>query len=123
MKKLLTTILLVNSILISCGPSAEQIAAEEKRKLDSVAATAQQQILDQQAVERAAAEEAANQEMLKQQLIEFKAQLAGAEAKLQNINQFQFGRTSDEKVSQITDQTRVVEEIKAQITDVEKQIK
>jgi len=123
MKKIITTIALLTSVLTSCGPSAEQIAAEEKRKLDSATAAGQQQLLEQQAAAQAEADEAANQEALKQELIDLKSQLAGEEAKLKDIEQFKLLRTADEKAEQIATQTKIVEELKAQIAEVEKQIK
>ena len=112
-----------SSVITSCGPSAEQIAAEEKRKLDSATAAGQQQLLEQQAAAQAEADEAANQEALKQQLVDLKSQLAGEEAKLNDTEQFKLLRTADEKAEQIAAQTKIVEELKAQIEEVEKQIK
>ena len=123
MKKTIATIAILTSVITSCGPSAEQIAAEEKRKLDSATAAGQQQLLEQQAAAQAEADEAANQEALKQQLIDLKSQLAGEEAKLNDTEQFKLLRTADEKAEQIAAQTKIVEELKAQIEEVEKQIK
>ena len=123
MKKTIATIAILTSVITSCGPSAEQIAAEEKRKLDSATAAGQQQLLEQQAAAQAEADEAANQEALKQQLVDLKSQLAGEEAKLNDTEQFKLLRTADEKAEQIAAQTKIVEELKAQIEEVEKQIK
>ena len=64
MKKTIATIVILTTILTSCGPSAEQVAAEEKRKLDSATMAGQQQLLDQQATAQAEAEAAAQQEVL-----------------------------------------------------------
>ena len=120
MKKTIATIAILTTVLTSCGPSAEQVAAEEKRKLDSATAAGQQQLLDQQAT--AQAEAAAQQEILKQQLIDLNAQLAGEESKLNSTEEFKLLRTADEKAAQIAEQTKVVMELKAQIAEVEKQI-
>jgi len=122
MKKTIVTIVILTTILTSCGPSAEQVAAEEKRKLDSATMAGQQQLLDQQATAQAEAEAAAQQEILKQQLIDLSAQLAGEESKLNSIGEFKLLRTVDEKAAQIAEQTKVVMELKAQIAEVEKQI-
>jgi hypothetical protein len=122
MKKTIVTIVILTTILTSCGPSAEQVAAEEKRKLDSATIAGQQQLLDQQATAQAEAEAAAQQEILKQQLIDLSAQLAGEESKLNSIGEFKLLRTVDEKAAQIAEQTKVVMELKAQIAEVEQQI-
>jgi hypothetical protein len=122
MKKTIATIAILTTVLTSCGPSAEQVAAEEKRKLDSATAAGQQQLLDQQATAQAEAEAAAQQEILKQQLIDLNAQLAGEESKLNSTEEFKLLRTADEKAAQIAEQTKVVMELKAQIAEVEKQI-
>ncbi len=123
MKKTIMTISILTAVLISCGPSAEQAAAQEKRKLDSATAAGQQQLLDQQATAQAEADEAANQEALKLQLIDLKGQLAGEESRLNSTEQFTLLRKADEKATQIAEQTKIVEELKAQIIEVEKQIK
>jgi hypothetical protein len=122
MKKTIVTIVILTTILTSCGPSAEQVAAEEKRKLDSATMAGQQQLLDQQATAQAEAEAAAQQEVLKQQLIDLSALLAGEESKLNSIGEFKLLRTVDEKAAQIAAQTKVVMELRAQIAEVEKQI-
>ncbi len=122
MKKTITTIAVLVSVLTACGPSKEQIAAEEKRKLDSAATAGQQQLLQQQADDQAKVEAAANQDALKQQLIDLKGQLAAAESRLDDIQKWKLGRSEDEKAQQIEDQTKVIEDLKNQIADTEKQI-
>ena len=120
--------------IISCGPSAEQKAAAEKAKMDSVANATKKQIAIEKAkqdsiaateAQKAAgqAAEEANQTQLKSALIELKAQLATAEAKMEDIKKFHLGRTNSEKEAQIGNQTGVIEKIKNQINDTEKQIK
>lgn len=123
MKKTITTIALLTTILTSCGPSQEEIAAREKIKTDSIAQAAQQQLLDQQAAEQEEINESANQESLKQQLIELKSQLAGEETKMQNIQEYKLLRTPEEKAQQVSDQTRIIEELTQQISETKKQIK
>ena len=116
------TIATLTISLLSCGPSKQELEANQKRQLDSASAAGQQQVLDQQASEQALANEAANQEILKQQLIDLKAQLAAEESKLNDIKQWKLGRTEDEKAQQISDQTRIIEELKNQIIETDKQI-
>ena len=69
------------------------------------------------------AAEIETQRILKNQLIELKSQLAGEEARLESIQGFIFLRTRSEKAQQITDQTRVIEKLKAEIQEVKKQIR
>ncbi len=128
MKKIIYTIASISFLLfISCGPSAEQKAAKEKAKMDSVAAATALNIKQQQesdaASQTAAAEDAANQDALKNQLIELKAQLAGEETKMDDIKKFHLGRLDSEKEQQIADQTAVIERLKNAIIDVDNQIK
>lgn len=101
-------------LLSACGPSAEEMAAREKIKTDSIAQAAKQELLDQQAkAEKVAA--------LKQQLIELKAQLAGEEARLESVQQFHLLRSAARKAEEVANQTRVVEELRAQIEEVSRQ--
>jgi len=96
----------------SCGPSREEIAAELRRSeaiADSINAENQR--------------EAERQALLKQELIELKANLAGAQAKLNSINEFKLLRTQDEKAEQVADQTRIIEELNSKIEEVQTQIK
>ena len=107
---LFTTLLLLSA----CGPSAEQVAAREKIKNDSIALAAKQELLDQQAkAEKVAA--------LKQQLIELKAQLAGEEARLQSVAEFHLLRSASREAEEVANQTRVVEELRAQIEELSQQ--
>ena len=122
MKKTILTIATLTIFLTGCGPSKEQLEAQQKRQLDSATTAGQQQLLDQQANEQASVNEAANQEALKQQLIDFKAQVAAEESKLNDIQDWKLGRTADEKAQQISDQTRIIEELKNQIIETDKQI-
>ncbi|MBS1635243.1 MAG: hypothetical protein JST26_04915 [Bacteroidetes bacterium] len=122
MKRTFTTILAASLFLLSCGPSKEQIEAREKAKNDSIAEAAKAELLNQQMEAQAEADQAANQEVLKQQVIELKGQLAAAEAKLDDINGIKLLRTPEEKQQQIADQTVIIEELKKQIEDTQKQI-
>ena len=113
MKKLFP-IFLVGTLFFACGPSAEEMAAREKIKNDSIAQAAKQELLDQQAkAEKVAA--------LKQQLIELKAQLAGEEARLESVQQFHLLRSASRKAEEVANQTRVVEELREQIKEVSRQ--
>jgi hypothetical protein len=111
MKKTISLIIVALTFLSSCGPSkAEKELMEMRAKIVADSINAEMQ------------KEAEKQAELKQELIDLKAQLAGEEVKLQSINEFTLLRTKDEKAQQITDQTRIVEELKAQIEEVKAQI-
>lgn len=121
MKKSILLLPLITSLFVACGPSKEETAAIEKAKMDSVAKATEDNIARQKAIQDSIAIVAANQEEIKAQLIELKGQLAGEESKLNSVEQFKLLRTADEKAAQIAEQTKVVEELKAQIAELEKQ--
>jgi hypothetical protein len=122
MKKSILLLPLFVITFVACGPSKEEIAAIEKIKMDSVAKATENNIARQKAVQDSIDAVAANQENLKAQLIELKGQLAGEESKLNSTEQFKLLRTADEKAAQIAEQTKIVEGLKVQIAELEKQI-
>lgn len=109
MKKTIIGLSLLVFGLTACGPSKSEIDA--KMRLQFV----------QDSLTNAAFE--AKQDELKQQLIDLKARLEAEQAKLGDTEQFHLLRSADEKSQQIEDQTRIVEELKSKIEDVQKQIK
>jgi hypothetical protein len=135
MKKQIPTILTLASVIIfvSCGPSAEEVAAasandlaasvREKAKMDSVALGATNALLGQQAA-AAAAEEAAieaeiqennrlmDEAILHEDCKEMRTMLAVAEDNLEEIKKFQLLRTPAEKEQELTQQYRHIEELK-----------
>ena len=122
MKKSILLLIAIVITFVACGPSKEEIAAIEKAKMDSVAKATEANIARQKAIQDSIDAVAANQEVLKAQLIELKGELAGAESKLNSVAQFKLLRTADEKATQIAEQTKIVEELKTQIAELEKQI-
>jgi len=127
--------------LFGCGPSKEEqqaIQATEKAKMDSVVKAtaisvrlqdslkkvAEQAVMDS-LFQAASAElvEEMDQKELKEKAIVLKAQLAAEEAKMGGILEWKLGRTQAEKVEQIQNQTLVIESLKAEIADIEGQIK
>src|ERR1700751_1471352 len=107
-KKLIISAALLIGIC-SCGPSKAETEAKNRLQevQDSIANAAEQQ----------------RQSQLKEQLIDLKSQLAAEEAKLNDTEKWQLLRSESEKAQQIADQTKVVETLKSQIDDVQKQIK
>jgi hypothetical protein len=113
---------LASAILTACGPSKEEMAAREKVKMDSVAVATTENLAKEQAKQDSIVASNENQIALKQQLIDLKAQLEAAMVKLNDTEQFKLLRTESEKEQQVEEQTRAVEELKAQIAEIEKQI-
>lgn len=135
MKNILS--ILFVSFLFSCGPNAQEKAAMEKAKQDSIQKEIEKQAeakaIQMKAREdsiRQADETAANNAMAKQddlsqkkeELSNAKADLAAEQDKLSRIKEFQFGRTPTEREQQIRDQTKIIEDLKNNIEDLEKQI-
>lgn len=127
MKFLNYSVLALLSIsIISCGLSKEELAKKEQARIDSIKKATEDSIHRQQAlndsIQAALAEDALAQEANKEQLIDLKSQLAAEESKMESIQQWKLGRTEDEKAQQIGDQTKVIESLKMQISDLEKKI-
>lgn len=111
--------------MVACGPSKEQQAAEEKRKNDSIAQAAKTELLHQQAVDDSVksdkmVKEVTN-ELTKSSLVDAKGKLAAAESKMEDIKAYHIGRSHADKDKQIEEQTKVIEELKNQIADLEKE--
>ncbi len=123
MKKAIISLTSLVLLLSACGPSKEEQEAKEKAKMDSVANATQNNIVRQQAIQDSITAAGANQEAMKQQLIDLKSQLAAEQTKMDDVQGFKIGRSEDEKQQQVADQTKVIETIKGQISDLEKQIK
>jgi ribosomal protein L29 len=121
MKKPITTIAVLTMLIASaCEPSKAEIEAREIVRQDS---------MKQQAIQDSIAN-AAN-EAMKEQLIDLKSQLAAAQSKLdaaQSENTGVFdgalgGKSQDDKAQDIADQTKNVETLKQQISELEPKIK
>lgn len=110
--------------LFSCGPSAEEIAAKEKSKMDSIAKVTEvntrlqieKEKALQDSIAQAEASAAMNKEMqeantanLKQSLSDANTELRLAKEKLSRIKEFTFGRTASEKEQQITQQYKIIQ--------------
>lgn len=109
MKKLFFILPVAILIASSCGPSKSEVEAQARLKAvqDSISTAAEMQ----------------RQDELKQQLIDLKARLEAEQAKLGDTEQFHLLRSEDEKAQQIEAQTKIVEELKSKIEDIQKQIK
>ena len=140
MKKTALIITSLTSCLLSCGPSKQDIELEkykkqdsiakvaeaeiqEKRKMDSVAEATKNAIANSIAEEESASAEAEVQVMLSQQLMELNASLEVAQSKLVDIKQPKLFRTPEEKEQQILEQVLIIETLKKDIKDTQKQLK
>jgi hypothetical protein len=55
--------------------------------------------------------------------MELKAELAGAETKLNSIHEFKLFRMQDEKAQQVADQTLIIERLNAKIAELKQRLK
>jgi hypothetical protein len=95
------------SLLQSCGPSRAEIETQLLRSqfvTDSISAGEQK--------------ERERQALLKHEYMQLKAELAGAETKLQSIQEFKLLRTQSEKAQQVTEQVLVIEELKNRMEEL-----
>ncbi len=106
--KSLLFVIIIASILISCGPNKEEQAAIEKAKIDSVSTAIKKAIEDSINISMKLGELLEQRkftkdaiEYLDASIYQLKENQNQAEIELENIKSFQFGRTSTEKESQI----------------------
>ena len=134
------SILLFSGILVicSCGPNAQEVAAKEKLKMDSIAKVTEENTRIKVERERAIAdsiaaaeaskmENEANQELekanLKQTISDDITELRLAKEKLARIKEFTLGRTAAEKEQQITQQYKVIQSWEDEISRLEDELK
>jgi len=101
--------------LAACGPNAEEQAAIERHKMDSIA-TVTKQAMEQKAQLEAEIEGASNR------LIAFKADLEVAKSDMNRIQEFQFLRTGDERNQQIHDKSIEIQNLEKEIANTEQTI-
>lgn len=112
------------SVLLSaCGPSQEELAARQIFLMDSVTNATEQRIKREKQIEDSITLIKAEIQAKKYRLIELKGQLAGEESKLSSLQDFHFLRTANEKASQVAEQTKIIEELRIQIKELEESIK
>lgn len=132
MKNLTLTILTttIALTLVSCGPSQAELEAREKAKMDSVSkattdaliaqqkqdsATQRQQMEDEAKAIADSIAGALEASLQNENCKELRVQLAAAEDKLTEIKEWKLGRTPAEKEQQLTEQYRLIEELKDQL--------
>lgn len=65
---------------------------------------------------------AADRANLNNALIELRSQLAGEEAKLQSVQSIHLFRSKERKAKEVAEQTRIIEELRLRISDIEKRL-
>jgi hypothetical protein len=107
--KLLLSIILLTSLFISCGPSAEEKAAREKMIADSVANAIQTQAMYQDSLKKLEVLLTENEAGLRKDEEDMNVANVG----MQSIEGFQFLRTASEKEDQIRRQTQNIQIIRS----------
>lgn len=127
MKKISIASLMIFSMITACGPSADELAAREKVKMDSVAkvtaeaiaAKAKEDSINEVKRMEADAKRIADSlataidaEIANENCKELRAHLATAEVQLEDLKGFKIGRTATEKQEQLTRQYKLIEDLK-----------
>lgn len=132
MKKSTLLSLSILALTFACGPNAEELAAREKAKMDSVAKATEEAIaakaiedsinrVRQMEADAARIADSLANEITKsienESCKELRAQLNAAEDKLNDIKGFKIGRTAAEKEAQLTAQYKLIEDLKDALKD------
>lgn len=114
---------LIAAIIVwGCGPTAEEKAAIEKAKLDSVATVTRHNMETKIALQDSIKNWKEYHEQFKYKLSETKGELAAAEDRLTSIRGFEFLRSASEREQQIKTQTMFIDELQNRLTDLENAI-
>ena len=108
-------VLLVTVGLFSCGPTAEQKAAAEKVKADSIALATQTAIETKQSLED-------ELDRMNNELMARKADLEVAMNQMSKIKEFQLLRTDAEREQQVHDQSVKIQTLEQEIAVTEQEI-
>lgn len=116
-------------LLASCGPSETEKAEQQKLQLareDSIRLAVEMDTKNKLEAKQALQDSLENcsnsLELLQSELIEEKANLELAKDQLVRIKEFQFGRTSTDRDSQIKNQSMIILGHEEKIKELEKQI-
>lgn len=120
MKNFLPAIVLT-ACLSSCGQSAEEIAAKEKARVDSLAyvkqrddsikLVAQNELLQQQETQRKEEQRKQDRIAITNRIDMLDAEIEAAKTKLADLKEFQIGRSRSEKDAQIKGQVLNIKEL------------
>ena len=119
--------------ILSCGPSAEEKAATEKAKadslvlvektkMDSTAKATEQKIETKLALKDSVKKVMNDIEVMDYQLTDAKGELAAATDKLNSIKEFEIGRALADREKQIKNQTIIIDELEKKIEKLQNAI-
>jgi guanylate kinase len=110
-------IILFSAILLfSCGPSAEQLAQQQKRHDDSVATATAQRLEQKNKLEN-------QRKDFKTLLVKYTAELEAAKDKMNQIKEFHLLRTGDEREQQIEKQSIYISKLEENINTLTENIR
>jgi len=122
MKTSLYTFIFLSIIFMSCGPNAQEKAAQQKIHDDSIALSTKNKVEDKIKIEEQISSTKNTIDQLKDNLAIAKGDAAAAKDKMVTIKEWQLGRTSSEREEQVKNQTIVIEEAERKIADIENAI-
>jgi len=108
-------LLIFTACISSCGPTAEQKAAAEKAKADSIATATQKAVETRQALET-------QLDAMDNRLMTKKADLEVAKNQMNKIQEFQLLRTDYEREQQVHDQSIKIQTLEQEIAAAEQDI-
>lgn len=113
-------------IFLSCRPSAQELAKQEKMRLDSVATTTEtvvfKRVNNEQEILRLTTERKERIIEVKKELSKAKAMYRGAKEELRTIKEFQFGRSISTKAAQVENQCIEIQHWKDEISRLESEL-
>jgi chromosome segregation ATPase len=104
-------IVMVLAAISSCGLSAEETAAIQKRRDDSIAIAVQQRLQEKQEIQNKIAQ-------LKNALATFNADLDAAKDAMNQLKDFHFLRTNSEREEQVRNQSLKIQHIEEKIEKI-----
>lgn len=110
---LLVSLLIVT--IISCGPSAQEKAAAEKVRMDSIADATKKAMEAKQSLE-------VQLDKFNTDLMQTKADLDVAKNEMNKIQEFQFMRTADERQQQVHDQSIRIQTLEKNVSILENNV-
>jgi len=108
MKTRYTTIIILLAFISSCGPSAEEQAATQKHRDDSIAVSVQQRLQAKMDIQSRIAQ-------VKNAITNLNADLAAAKDRMIQIQDFHFLRTNSEREEQVKNQSIKIQRIEEKI--------
>ncbi len=111
----LVSVIIVLITLASCGPSAEEMAAIQRRRDDSISRVAQQKAIVKMELKQ-------NIAKLKDVLENLNADLVAATDGMKNIQEFHLFRTQKEREEQLRSQTLKIQKLNDRIQATSQEI-